>query len=415
MIESFLAIIVVIVIVVGGLGIAAFGVVNSLLHICEPNEVLIFSGRGDGKHTYRAVKGGRALRTPLIEKVDRLDLTNMIIEVGIQNAYSLGGIPLTIQGVANIKVASHQPLLNAAVERLMHKDRGEIMQIAKDVLEGNLRGVLSQLTPEQVNEDKLAFAEKLLEEAEQDLSRLGLVLDTMKIQNVSDERGYLDSIGRKSSAEIIRSSRIAEAKAKAMATIQDASNRRRARLREIEADEAVAVAEAERRIADAETMMAAMVAEQRGLVEAQIAKAEAALEAEEARVEQVRIQLEADVLEPAKANMEADTAKAKGQSATILEEGRATVEVLQEMIAVWKEAGDNARDIFLMQKLHTVMQAMVSTIGNVRVDKVTMLPGGGNNDTATKAVRLVEELKGALGVDLPALLETAANNRSNDS
>ena len=87
--------------------------------------------------------------------------------------------------------------------------------MAKDVLEGNLRGVLSRLTPEEVNEDKLAFAEKLLEEAEHDLGKLGLTLDTMKIQNVWDERGYLDSIGRKQSAEIIKKSRIAEAKAKA--------------------------------------------------------------------------------------------------------------------------------------------------------------------------------------------------------
>jgi len=284
-----------------------------------------------------------------------------------------------------------------------------MIRIAKDVLEGNLRGVLSRLTPEEVNEDKLAFAEKLLEEAEHDLGKLGFALDTMKIQNVHDDRGYLDSIGRKQSAEIIKRSRVAEAKAKATAIIRDADNRQRARLQQVDAEEQIAVAQAERRVADARTRAIAMIAEQRGQVNAQIARAEAALDAESARVDQVRLQLEADVIEPARANMEAGIADARGRSSAILEEGRATVQVLEEMIKVWQDAGDNARDIFLMQKLNTVMQSLVSTIDNVKVDRITMLPADSSgNDTARRAVRLVEELKGAIGVDLPQLLETAA-------
>jgi len=398
-------------------GAAAVTVAGNLLYICEPNEVLIFSGRrrrsGDGVKGYRIIKGGRGWRVPLIERVDRLDLTNMIIEVEVRGAYSKGGIPLNVQGVANLKIAGHEPMLGHAVERLLGKQRAELVQMSKDVLEGNLRGVLSRLTPEEVNEDKIAFAEKLLEEAEHDLGKLGLALDTMKIQNVWDERGYLDSIGRKQSAEIIKKSRIAEARAKAEAIVRDSTNRQRARMQQVDAEEQIAVAQAERRVADARTRASAMVAEQEGIVAAQIAKAEAALEAEEARVEQVRRQLEADVIEPARADMEAGIAEAKGRSARILEEGRATVQVLDEMIKVWKESGDSARDIFLMQKLQKVMDSLIETVGEVKVDRITMLPpdeGGGN--TARQAVRLVEELKGAIGVDLPELLEAAAAGRS---
>lgn len=398
--------------------IAAVSMAGNLLYICEPNEVLIFSGRQrathDGTQGYRIIKGGRGWRVPLIEQVDRLDLTNMIIEVAVAGAYSKGGIPLNIQGVANIKIAGHEPHLGYAVERLLGKPREEVIRMAKDVLEGNLRGVLSRLTPEEVNEDKIAFAEKLLEEAEHDLGKLGLALDTMKIQNVHDDRGYLDSIGRKQSAEIIKKSRIAEARAKASAITRDADNRQRARMQQIDADEQIAVAQAERRVADARTKAKAMIAEQEGQVNALIAKAEAALEAEEARVEKVRRQLEADVIEPARADMEAGIAEARGRSSRILEEGRATVQVLDEMIGVWKAAGPNARDIFLMQKLHSVMDAMVDTLGEVKVDRITVLPpdtGNSNGINARNAVRLVEELKGALGVDLPKLLESAAESR----
>ena len=383
-------------------------IAKTFLWICEPHEILVFSG--SGASGYSTIKGGRRVRIPLLQKVDRLDLSNMIIEVAVSQAYSKGGIPLTVQGVANLKIASHDTKLDNAVERLLGKSREEVIRIAKDVLEGNLRGVLAKLTPEQVNEDKLLFAEQLLEEAEHDLSRLGLVLDTMKIQNVYDERGYLDSIGRRQSAEIIMKSRIAEARNKAAAMVRDATNRESARLAELASMEDIARAQAERRIADARTNAKARVAEEVGKVNAMIARVESALEAEEARVEQVRRQLEADVIEPARASMEAGISDARGRSARILEEGRATVGVLEEMIRVWKEAGPNAKDIFLMQKLQTILDAMVDTIGEVKVDRLTMLPSGGDG-TAAKTVQLVEELKAAIGVDLPKMLTDVTSGR----
>src|SRR5262245_50070711 len=99
-------------------------VVKNILYVCQPNEVLIFSAarrrtsRGE-QVGYRIIKGGRALRVPLIETVDRMDLTNMIIEVTVRNAYSKGGIPLTVHGVANIKVPGEEPLIHNALERFM--------------------------------------------------------------------------------------------------------------------------------------------------------------------------------------------------------------------------------------------------------------------------------------------------------
>ncbi len=380
---------------------------RNLLFICEPNEVLVFSGQRraveGGEVGYRIIRGGRAWRVPLLERVDRLDLTNMIIDVSAHGAYSKGGIPLNVQGVANIKIASHEPLLAAAVERLLGKPRDEVAKMAKELLEGNVRGVLARLTPEEVNEDKVAFAEKLLEEAEHDIGKLGLSLDTLKIQNISDERGYLDSIGRKSSAEMVKRSRIAEAQAKARAIVSDAENRQRARLQQIQADAAIAVARADRRVQDARTKTHALVAEEQARVLAEVAKAEASLLAEEARVEQVRRQLEADVMAPASAAMEAGIAAARGRSARILEDGRARIGALDEMIGAWKEAGPAARDLFLIQKLQPVTAALMSTVGNVKIDKFTVLPPGDSGGRAL--VRLNEEVKGALGVDLAAAVD----------
>ncbi|MEL6345894.1 MAG: SPFH domain-containing protein [Myxococcota bacterium] len=409
----------VVLVVVGVFGAAAVFIARNLIYLCGPNEVLVFSGgrhRLDEKRTvgYRLIQGGRGLRIPLLETVDRIDLTNMIIEVTVHNAYSLGGIPLSVSGVANVKVASHRPALDNALERFLGMRREEIIRIAKDTLEGNLRGVLSQLTPEEVNNDKLAFADKLLEEADHDLGKLGLVLDTLKIQNVSDDRGYLDSIGRKQSAEIIKSSRIAEAEAKAQSTQQDAENTRKAQLATINAKMQVIKAETERRIKDSQTRRKAMVAEQIGEVKALIARSKADVEVQKARVEQVKRRLQADVIAPAQAEMEAARARAKGDAAKVIEDGKATVAVLEDMIATWKNGGENAREIFLMQKLQTLMESLVSTISDVQIDKVTVLPPqqqGGGPRTAVQAVTLVEELKGALGVDIPQLIEQVADRR----
>jgi flotillin len=373
-----------------------------LFRICGPNEVLVFSGgrsEVEGRRVgYRIVKGGSSLRRPLVERVARMDLTNMTVDLHVKNAYSKGGIPLTVQGVANLKIAGHQPLLHNALERFLGMEREDIIDIAKDTLEGNLRGVLSQLTPEEVNQDKQAFAEKLLEEAEHDLARLGLVLDVLKIQNVVDEVGYLTSIGRKQSAELQKRARIAEADAKAESVTLAAENRKRARAAQIQAETEIARAEAQRRITDALTRRAAVIAEESGRIRAAIAKAQADMKVQEARVEQVRRQLDADVVAPAKAAMERLEAEARARASKITEEGKATAAALARIIETWKAAGPAARDIFLMQKLPSVLSTLVDTIQGIEVRRITVLPDGA--DRVSGALGLAEQVKAAFGVDL---------------
>jgi flotillin len=390
------------------MGLVATVVFRNLLYICGPNEVLIFSGGQrvvEGKSVgYRVIKGGSSVRRPLLERVDRLDLTNMIIEVSVSSAYSKGGIPLNIEGVANVKIAGHEPVLNNAIERFLGWDRAAIVQVAKDTLEGNLRGVLSQLTPEQVNEDKITFAEKLLEEAEHDLTRLGLILDTLKVQNVSDDKGYLKSIGRKQSAELVTRSKIAEATARTNAIQRDAENRKKARLTAIDSEIAVARAENGRRVADAISRRDALVAEETARVKALVARSEAEQKVQSARVEQVRRQLEADVITPANAAMQAKIAAAKGAASRIVEDGRATSTALAAQLVTWKQGGDNARDIFLTQRLQVLLDQLVSTIGSVKVNRVTLLPAD-RGVSARSALSVAEEIKGATGIDVGGLVE----------
>jgi flotillin len=390
--------------------------IKKMIYICGPNEVLIFSGKRrrvrtqrmiDGKTVsevielgYRTIKGGRGFRIPMMERVDRIDLTNMIIEVSIANAYSKGGIPLGLHGVANVKIAGEEPVLDNAIERFLGKPRDEIIRIIRETLEGNLRGVLSTLTPEEVNEKKEAFVEHLQEEAIKDLQRLGVVVDTVKIQNVYDDVGYLNSIGRIRSAEIKKNARVAEAENKATAAVRDAENKRETTLRQIEVQVRTAKAEAEKRIRDAVSRRDAVVAEEKATVAAAVAKATAEIEMQEARFEQVKRQLEADVLQPARARANADQARAKGHVAKIIEDGRARAEAFRSISESWKQAGVAAKDMLLLQKLEDLLPEILRVCDDLRVANLTVLPMGDGGSVAKAATSLNEQLRAATGVDL---------------
>jgi flotillin len=406
------------------LGILAFAVlaigmiVARLIYICPPNEVLIFSGghrkvslEDDRVVGYRLVQGGRGVRWPLIEIVDKMNLTNMIIELRVAGAYSKGGIPLNVQGVANVKVSSQTSSLANAIERFLGRSREQIMAVARETLEGNLRGVLATLTPEEVNHDRDKFAAELLHEADADLARLGLELDTLKIQNVTDDKGYLDSLGRRQSAELVMRSRVAEAENNALAAERSAENQQNQEIAKIDAEVQTARAEGARRIAEAQTRAHALVAEQRAEVQAQVAKASADLSVQKARLAQVRFQLLADKVKPAEAKKQQMVETARGASSRIVEEGKATAAAIRHLAQTWQRAGDNARQIFVAQKLSNLVATLMGTVGDVSIDKVTFIDQGLASNGSSFAVNAAvtnEQLKHTLGVDLAAVVRGLA-------
>ena len=378
---------------------------RQLYYICQPSEVLIFSGlrrhTGSGQQVgYRTVRGGSALRIPVLEEVTRLDLSNMTIDLRVENAYSKGGIPLNVSGVANIKISGDEPGIHNAIERLIGKEQDEIRHIAKETLEGNLRGVMASLTPEQLNEDKVTFARTLLEEAEDDLQKLGLVLDTLQIQNISDDVRYLDSIGRKQLVELKRDSRIAEAEAKSQSSMKQAENERITSLRRLDKELAIATAEAEKRVKDALTRRDALVAEVEAKVGAELARAEAEIPVQQERIKQVTEQLQADVIAPAESECKTMMAAAKGQAATIVEQGRSQAEGLRELVESLKHSGDDAKRLFLLQKLEPLLTMLSDTVQPIEVEEVNLIgerEGQANLSLAT----LLKQFQETTGLRLP--------------
>lgn len=387
---------------------SAWLVIRNLYYICQPSEVLIFAGTptrlSQNKSVgYRLVKGGSSIQVPFLERTFRMDLTNMIIDLKVVGAYSKGGIPLTVTGVANIKVAGEEPTIHNAIERLLGKSREQIEKLAKETLEGNLRGVLAILTPEEANGDQIAFARSLLEEAEEDLQRLGLMLDSLQIQTISDDVSYLDSIGRKQQAELIRDARIAEAQAQAESVIQDSANNRVTVLRELVRDEEVAKMEAVKGVRDAITRRTALVTEVESTAAVQVAEATAEIKVQKARVVETEQRLQADVVAPAEATRQRAIAEAKGEAASVIEEGKAQVAGLQRLGEAWQAAGDDAHDVFLYQKIEVLMQMMATSIPKIAVENVTVIDAE-QGTQATKLASFLEQMNQATGMDLKEIV-----------
>jgi flotillin len=400
------------------LAAALIYVVRSLIIIGLPNEIVVISGRRrqleDGREVgYRVLHGGRTLRIPIIEKVSRIDVSTIPIEVGVKNAYSKGGIPLIVQGIANVKVCTREPVSYNAVERLLDKPFNEIMQIAKDTLEGNLRGVLATLTPEEINEDRLKFAQTLIEEADEDLKKLGLELDTLKIQNVTDEVNYLDSIGRQRTAEILKLARVAEATRASEAEQTEANAHQQAQVAKLQADLKIAEESNRLRVRRAELEGEALARESEAQVAGEKAriKAEQDLQAQRIVLEQKRV--EADVVIPAQADRQASELRAKGVAASILENGTANLTVLQRMIELYAQGGTDAERIFILNMLPELVKELAGSVEKIKIDKMSVIDSGnGGRGVASAAaqfpeaiIKLTEQIETATGVNILGRLE----------
>ena len=389
-------------------------IVSSLIVICPPNKVAVISGRtrtlSDGRTVgYRILKGGRTLRIPILEKVSWMDLSTIPLEVSVTNAYSKGAIPLNVQGIANVKVSSAEGLLENAAERFLDRPTEQIGQIAKETLEANLRGVLATLSPEEVNEDRLKFSQQLIDEADDDIKTLGLELDVMKIQNVTDDNQYLDSVGRRLTAEVVKQARVAEAERMAESEAAEAAARERAQIATVQADKNIVEEQNQLRVRTAELEAIAKAKEEEASVAGDIARATAEQELEQQRIELERRRLEADVVTPAKANLEAKQLAAQAEAAKIIEDGKAQVEVFQRLTEQYQAAGDDGQRIFVLNMLPELVDKIVSTVNNVDIDRVAIVDNGGGqgggipglvSQLPGAVVSLAEQIEAATGVDI---------------
>lgn len=394
--------------------------VARFITICRPSELLVISGRHhrlpDGSVVgYKVLHGGRGFRIPLLEQIQRMDMRLIPVQVEVQNAYSKGGIPLTVHAIANVKVSSNPQYVRNAIERSLSMSPAQLGAVAQQTLEGVLREVVAELTPEEVNEDRLKFADTLVKFAEDDFNKLGLELDVLKIQSVSDEQGYLNNLGRARIARMVRDAQNAENQAKQSITEAEATAHQRAESASKQAEAEVLTKRNELRAELAKLEAEAKAIENEAAVAAETARAQAEQELQALRTEFEKLRLECDVFLPAEAARMAAEAAARAQAAPVIESGKAAAAALQVVAEQWQAAGADARDLYVLSHIREFVEAAVARVGTTEIQDLSVVDGGdGASFTGTvasfpTAVSAVLDQTGkAIGVDMRALLATAA-------
>src|SRR5579863_7040188 len=348
--QFFIPVIVILVVLALFVAIALFS--RNYLKV-PPNAVAVLSGRkrttADGKTVgYRVVNGGATFRFPLLEQVDYLSLNVFTIPLEIKRAYTLKGVPISVKAVANVKIKSDDTSLRAAAERFLGMPSDQIQKVIFQTLEGHLRAILGTLTVEEVNSDRQSFAQKLTSEAAQDLERMGIGVDVLTVQEISDEEGYLDALGKKRTAEVKRDGTIGEAEATRDSKIKSAEAMQQGERAKFDADANIAGAQRDFQIkqaqflAEVETQKA--TAAQAGPLSE--AKARQQVVVEEVRVEKMRTQeqisvqeqevqrkqkdLEATVIKPAEAERQAAILEAEGTKSAQIALAEAQQEKLKQ-------------------------------------------------------------------------------------
>jgi flotillin len=286
--------------------------------------------------------------------------------------------------------------------------------VARETLEGHLRGVLATMTPEQINEDRLSFSERVEADVIPDFNKLGLHLDNFKMQSISDKEDYLLAVGRKKIEEIKKLAAVAESDANKVAknTEEEAKGIAKATNEEVD----MVIKQAQNELATFVNNMLAQVTseEERTIVAAAQARAEA-----EQKLQQIRAELEAKRREveevlPAETRKRMAEILAVGEAAYMQKRGEATARVLALTHEVWKEAGAIAKDVYILQQIELILEKVVDAVKNVEMGEINLLDAG-DASTLRHHVQsypamvgaVLQELKTITGIDVAGVLSPA--------
>lgn len=391
-----------------------------------PNQALIVSGRGNKP---RVIVGGRTLVIPVLERLQRISLEVKTLNVKAQNVYTSKGVPVSVDGVAQIKVNDTEESIRLASQNFLSKTEEEIDDVALQSMEGQLRAILGTMTVEEIYKDRGAFADRVKEVAETDLSGMGLKVISFTIREITDPKGYLDALGVTRTAEVKRDAEIGQAEADRDSLIKSSEADKAGKgarfsadtdiaksKRDFEVEKASFDMEVNARQTEAQLASDLQEAKTKQKIEAEqvgitLARTTEEIKVQDKEVERRRKEQEASVRVPAEAERfrveqeaQAERAKivAKGEAeaAAILAIGKAEAEAMELKASAWNKYGDAAIIQMVVDKLPEVAHEIASSFNNV--DRIVIIGGGGNNDGIGSFVGGITGMM----AQLPAIVES---------
>ena len=249
----------------------AIGVILLLLIIitgyikAPPDTAYIISGL-----RRKIIIGKASIRIPFFERVDKLKLQLIAVDVKTSSAVPTADyININVDANVNVKVSSDPQLIKLGAENFLNKDTAYVAKVAREVLEGNMREIVGQMSLEAMVNDRKAFAEKVQENAAPDLNRMGLEIVSFNVQNFTDDQNLIENLGIDNTTKIQKKAAIARAESEKEIEIAKAQAKK-------EANDAKILAETE--IAQKNNELAIRQAELKKEADTQLAIADAAYE-----------------------------------------------------------------------------------------------------------------------------------------
>ena len=418
---------------------------------CPPDRILVVFGRtGGGKvaGSSKCVHGGGVFVWPIVQAYEFLDLTPIPIDIRLEGALSQQNIRVNTPSTFTVGVSTEPGVMQNAAERLLGLSLPQIQELAKDIIFGQMRVVIATMPIEEINADRDKLIDNITNGVEVELTKVGLRLINVNIQDITDESGYIDALGQEAAARAIndakikvaqqqRDGEIGKAKAEQDQRIQVAAAQATATEGENEAKVTVAKSDAMRREAEAEAERKGTAAERVKTAAAQQEAYTAEEMAERERAKREEATQYANIVVPAEiekqriatlaeAEAEKTRRERKGEAdgiRSVMEAEAAGVQAqltakadgFKNLITATDGNHDFASLMMVIEQLPELIAEQVKAVQGLNIDKVTVWDGGGNGDGSggnttefvsnlIKALPPLHELTGNVGVKLPEYL-----------
>ena len=249
-----------------------------------------------------------------------------------------------------------------------------------------------------------------------DLNKLGLQIDTLKIQNICDDVNYLNSLGRSQIALVIKDAEIAESDAMSEANQIEAQCEEEAQVAEAQDNIVIKDRQNKLRQVKAELDLKASSEEEITTAAALEAAAKAQQRLQTVRSQLERLRLQAEQVLPAQANQTARELIARGDAASFRENIEAEALVNEMLSQVWQQTGKDAKELFLIQQLETVLQEAVTIPGKLKLDRVNVIDDGNGKSLASLVnvypeilTQFLSSVKDTLSIDIVGILNESSS------
>ena len=433
------------IIIISIIAIAIFGTVAGILgrfRKCPSNKLLVIYG-STGKDTNgknksaKVIHGGLQFVWPVIQSYQYLDLSPMSIEIDLRNALSNQNIRVDVPASVTISISQQEGIMQNAANHLLDLDQTEIKRQASEIIFGQMRQVISNMSIEEINTDRDKFLSDIQKNLETELNKIGLKLINVNIKDISDESGYINALGKEAAAKAINEAkvRVSEenqkgdvgssradqlrrkevAEANSLAEIGEADATSSMRIKTSEANSRaidgentaqikIAQSESSKLEAQAEAKRRSETAERVKLAKTQEDSYKAQQIAEEARASKDKASQYADTVIPAEiardkmlidAKAEADKNReiAKGETDAVYAKMEAQARGMKELLekqaegfeSLVKAAGGDAKaaiQMMITDKLPELLKIQTDALQNIKIDKVVVWDSGKSDNGA---------------------------------